>query len=124
MIVIILCGGSGTRLEDYSLPKPLNLINGSPAIFYTLNNLPNTIDTIHFIVAPHLINYNFDTIVTNEFRSKTCIFHNLSYFTRGAIESALLGSLDIISNEDESIVFLDNDVIYEFPDHFFTNKPT
>ena len=124
MIVIILCGGNGTRLEDYSLPKPLNLINGRPAIFYTLNNLPTHIDTIHFIVAPHLIKYNFDTIVINEFRSKKCIFHNLAYFTRGAIESALLGSLDIISTEDESIVFLDNDVIFEFPDTFFTNKLT
>jgi len=122
MIVIILCGGSGSRLKDYSLPKPLNLINGKPSISYCLSNIPDIISTLHFIVAPHLIKYNFDTVVTNEFRNKKCIFHNLPYFTRGAIESAFLGTIDINSdntNLNEPIVFLDNDVLYKFPINFF-----
>lgn len=125
MIVVILCGGSGTRLKDYSLPKPLNLINGKPSISYCLSNIPDIINTFHFIVAPHLIKYNFDTIVTNEFKNKNCIFHNLPYFTRGAIESAFLGTIDIKldnNNKNEPIVFLDNDVLYKFPNNFFDNN--
>lgn len=121
MIVIILCGGSGTRMLEYSFPKPLNMIWGKPAIYYTLKNLPEHVKTLHFIVAPHLQKYNFNEIVTNVFRSKTCVFHNLPYFTRGAAESALLGIKDI-QVTDESVVFLDNDVMYEFPEDFFTQK--
>jgi capsule biosynthesis phosphatase len=118
MYVVVLCGGSGTRMNDYSFPKPLNMIYGKPAIYYTLSRLPASISTIHFIVAPHLIKFNFAEIVTNLFKEKTCVFHYLPYFTRGAAESAMLGTRDF-DNEDESIIFLDNDVIYDFPENFF-----
>lgn len=121
MIIVVLCGGAGTRLEGYSFPKPLNMIYGKPSVSYCLQNLPDEVKTIHFVVAPHLIKYNFTETVTNEFKQKNCIFHYLSYFTRGAIESALLGTLDI-SEIDENIVFLDNDVLYTFPDNMFKEK--
>jgi len=121
MIVIILCGGIGSRMEDYSYPKPLNMIYGKPSISYCLQNLPKSIQTIHFIVAPHLVKYNFAQTVTNEFKSRTCIFHYLPYFTRGSIESAFLGCADIES-ADENIVFLDNDVLYNFPETMFEEK--
>lgn len=120
MILVVLCGGSGTRLKDYSLPKPLNLINGKPSISYCLSNIPESIDTLHFIVAPYLLKYNFDTIVSNEFKNKKCIFHYLPYFTRGSIESAMLGTTEITSSE--TIVFLDNDVLYKFPPDFFNDN--
>lgn len=121
MIIVVLCGGAGTRLEGYSFPKPLNMIYGKPSISYCLQNLPDYINTIHFVVAPHLIKYNFSEIITNEFKQKKCVFHYLSYFTRGAIESALLGTLDI-PETNENIIFLDNDVLYTFPDNLFEQK--
>ena len=121
MIVVVLCGGIGTRMEDYSYPKPLNMICGKPSISYTLQDLPKSIKTIHFIVAQHLVKYNFAEIVTNEFKSRICIFHYLPYFTRGSIESAFLGTSDI-EESNENIVFLDNDVLYNFPESLFEEK--
>ena len=123
MIVVILCGGSGTRMHDYSFPKPLNMIYGKPSITYTLKNLPEGDAAIHFIVAPHLHTYNFKEIVTNAFRHNVCIFHDLPYFTRGAVESAWLGTKEL-PDSDEPMVFLDNDVIYDFPRDFFESKPS
>jgi capsule biosynthesis phosphatase len=125
MIVVVLCGGLGTRLEDYSFPKPLNMIYGKPSIVYCLQNLPDIVTTIHFIVAPHLVKYNFAEIVTNEFKTKQCIFHYLPYCTRGAIESAFIGTTNIKGiSDDENIVFLDNDVLYKFPENMFSDKPS
>lgn len=121
MIIFILCGGIGSRMEDYSFPKPLNMIHGKPSISYCLQNLPEEINVIHFIVAPHLVKYNFEEIIKNEFKSRQCIFHNLPYFTRGAIESAYIGIKDLES-QDENIVFLDNDVLHKFPIDFFVEK--
>lgn len=118
MKIFVLCGGSGTRMKDYSFPKPLNMIYGKPSIYYTLMNLPTTVDTIHFIVAPHLITYNFEQIVINQFPTKKCIFHNIPYFTRGAAETAYIGTQDIEDSE-EPIVFMDNDVMYNFPSAIF-----
>jgi capsule biosynthesis phosphatase len=121
MHVFVLCGGSGSRMNDYSFPKPLNMIWGKPAIYYTLMNLPDFVDTIHFIVAPHLEKYNFEQIVINLFKTKHCIFHKLPYFTRGAAESAWLGTSQLELTE-EPLIFLDNDVIYDFPKDFFSTK--
>ena len=73
MRVIILCGGSGSRLEYYSLPKPLNMINGKPAIAYCLENIPACIDTLYFIASPHLAKYHFEEVVKNLFKNKTII---------------------------------------------------
>lgn len=121
MIVVVLCGGIGSRMEDYSYPKPLNMIYGKPSISYTLHNLPQCIHTIHFVVAPHLVKYNFAEIVKNELKSRKCVFHYLPYFTRGSIESAFLGTKDI-HDTNENIVFLDNDVLFKFPTMFFEDK--
>jgi len=120
MRVVVLCGGSGTRLEDYSLPKPLNMVYGKPSISYALASIP--VDSLHFVVAPHLRKYNFEQIIINEFKTKTCTFSYLPYCTRGPIESAFLGTQDF-ENTDENIVFLDNDVLYTFPPGIFEDKP-
>jgi capsule biosynthesis phosphatase len=45
----------------------------------------------------------------------------LPYFTRGSIESAYLG-MTLFPDTEENIVFLDNDVMYTFPEHFFEEK--
>lgn len=39
MKYIILCGGIGKRNNDYSLPKPLNYINGKHMIEYIVENI-------------------------------------------------------------------------------------
>jgi len=123
MHIFILCGGKGTRMEDYSYPKPLNMIHGVPSITYCLQDIPSECTTLHFIVALHLYDYNFEEIVINQFKTKKCVFHKIPYFTRGAVESAFLGIKDIAVNDDP-IVFLDNDILYKFPTDFFYNHPT
>ena len=120
MRVFILCGGRGTRLEDYSYPKPLNMIHGVPSITYCLQNVPATV-ALHFIVAPHLVEYNFEEIVRNQFKDRVCLFSTIPYFTRGPVESALL-AVRGLEDTGESVVFLDNDVLYNFPPAFFEEK--
>ena len=41
--------------------------------------------------------------------------------TRGPIETAWLGTSDL-PDTNESVVFLDNDVVYNFPPKFFEYK--
>lgn len=77
MKVCILCGGIGSRMNDYSLPKPLNMIYGNPSIYYVLQNLPVYIDTIYFIYSIHLKEYNFEETIINTFKNKKCIFIKL-----------------------------------------------
>jgi capsule biosynthesis phosphatase len=120
--LFILCGGNGNRMNEYSFPKPLNMINGKPLIYYTLQGLPEEIKELNFIVAPHLVKYNFSEIIINIFPKKKCNFHYLPYFTRGPIESAYLGIKDL--NLKGSIVFLDNDNIYSFPSNFYNKYET
>ena len=120
MKVIVLCGGAGSRLEDYSLPKPLNMIYGQHAIAYVLEKLPLTVTDLYFIVSAHLEKYNFRTIVTNLFKTRRCHFLPLPYFTRGPIESAFVGCAELVC-DGEPIVFLDNDLLYSFPTDFFNN---
>jgi capsule biosynthesis phosphatase len=121
MKIVILCGGSGTRMQDYSFPKPLNMIHGIPSISYCLQYLPDSIHELHFIIAPHLYEYHIEQIIINQFKKKKCHFYPLPYFTRGPIESAWLGTKGMPMS-DESIVFLDNDVLYQFPEDFFQEK--
>jgi capsule biosynthesis phosphatase len=121
MKIVILCGGSGTRMQDYSFPKPLNMIHGTPSISYCLQHLPDSIYELHFIIAPHLYEYHIEQIITNQFKKKKCHFYPLPYFTRGPIESAWLGTKGMPMS-DESVVFLDNDVLYQFPEEFFQEK--
>jgi capsule biosynthesis phosphatase len=123
MKVIILCGGIGSRMNDYSFPKPLNMIYGRPAISYVLENLPENIIDLYFIYGKHLKNYNFEETIINLFKRKICHFHVLDYFTRGPVETAYIGTCSF-KKDNESIVFLDNDNIYTFPDNFFIDKPT
>jgi capsule biosynthesis phosphatase len=115
MKIVILAGGSGTRLQGYSFPKPLNMIYGRPAIAYVLEKIPDFFTSVHFIYNESLTDYQFETTVTNLCKTRSVTFFKLPYKTRGAIESAFLG---VEGLEEEPILFLDNDVIYNFPDDF------
>ena len=123
MNVVVLCGGIGSRLDNYSFPKPLNMIYGTPAISYTLQNLPPEIRKVYFIYSPHLEKYNFEQIIINQFKERQCIFFKLPYFTRGPVESAWCG-LKYFNNDDEPIVLLDNDILYNFPRELFDIRNT
>ena len=80
MKVIILCGGIGSRMKDYSMPKPLNMIYGKPAIHYALKNLPNEVSELFFIYGAHLKKYNFEEIIVNLFKTRKCTFYCIEYF--------------------------------------------
>ena len=41
MKFVILCGGIGKRCNNYSLPKPLNFIQGKHMIEYVIENIPS-----------------------------------------------------------------------------------
>ena len=48
MKYIILCGGIGKRCNQYSLPKPLNYVNGRHLIEYIIDSIPsNEINIIY-----------------------------------------------------------------------------
>lgn len=119
MRLVILCGGMGTRLNNYSFPKPLNKINGRYAIEYVLDHIPKDIP-IHFIYSSILCFYNFDTVIKSIFKNRTLSFFKLDYITRGPVESAYLGTKSI--KEDDPIIFLDNDVINFYPSDFFQER--
>lgn len=119
---IILCGGIGRRNNSYSLPKPLNYINGRHMIEYIIENIPA--NEIYIIYNIALAQYNFEEIVINRIKTKKFYFAQVEYLTRGAVETARIGiskflehthSSSSISSED-SLVFLDNDNIHTLSD--------
>jgi capsule biosynthesis phosphatase len=62
-----------------------------------------------------LKDYNFEEIVINSFKSHTFHFASINYLTRGAVETAYVGINNFNIQEDESIVFIDNDNIHVYP---------
>jgi len=117
MKIFILCGSSGERTHSYSFPKPLNMIYGKPAVYYSLKDIPAKFKSFHFIYAKHLCEYNFEQVVLSLFKDRNCSFKCIDYFTRGPVETAYIGLKDSV-DDDEPIIFLDNDNIYRFPDTF------
>lgn len=110
MKYIILCGGIGKRCNNYSLPKPLNLIQGRHMIEYIIENIPS--NDIYIIYNIFLNDYNFREIVINKFKSKNIHFSCVEYLTRGAVETAYIGLKQLNINTDENIVFIDNDNLH------------
>lgn len=72
MKYILLCGGLGSRYNNYSLPKPLNYINGKHMIEFTIENIPS--DEIYIIYNIFLDEYMFKEIVINLFKKKNILF--------------------------------------------------
>jgi capsule biosynthesis phosphatase len=117
MKYIILCGGIGKRLTNYSLPKPLNLIQGRHMIEYVIDNIPS--NEIFIIYNIFLDEYNFQEILINKCKSKKLHFSQIDYLTRGAVETAFVGINKFIKyiGDDENIVFIDNDNIHNITKH-------
>lgn len=108
--IVILCGGLGTRLESV-YHKPLNLVKGVPMIDYMISSLHN-VNEIHIFYNKELETYGFRQFLLNTFKEITFSFYELPYQTRGPVESVLLG-IKQFPFEDDTILFLDNDNIYE-----------
>jgi GTP:adenosylcobinamide-phosphate guanylyltransferase len=119
MKYIILCGGIGKRCSGYSLPKPLNYVNGKHMIEHVIQNIPSS--EIYIIYNIYLDKYNFQEIIINQFKEHIFYFSKVDYLTRGAVETAYVGiqSFDIPS--DEIIVFMDNDNMCTFSQEFIDN---
>ena len=115
MKYILLCGGIGKRCNNYSLPKPLNYINGKYMIEYIIKNIPS--NELYIIYNIYLKEYNFEEIVINLFKTKKIFFSYIDYLTRGAVETAYVGinKLNFKLDDQEPIVFIDNDNIHSFP---------
>jgi capsule biosynthesis phosphatase len=113
MIYILLCGGIGSRYNKYSLPKPLNYIEGKHMIEFIIENIPS--DEIYIIYNIFLDEYNFKEIVINKFKNKIFHFSCVEYLTRGAVETAYIGiqSFNNLININENIVFIDNDNLHD-----------
>ncbi len=121
MNIVILSGGLGTRLESYSYPKPLNKIHNRYAIEYVLESLPDQPFHIHFVYNDILQSFNFKEIIQNLKITRTFSFSffKLPYITRGAVESAYIGTISENLNTGVNTVFIDNDVINSYPPDFF-----
>jgi capsule biosynthesis phosphatase len=119
MKYILLCGGVGKRNKNYSLPKPLNYINGKHMIEYTIENIPSR--EIYIIYNIFLDKYNFKEIVSNKFKEHTFFFSCVDYLTRGAVETAYIGINNFNNlSPDNNIIFIDNDNLHSFS-NFTTN---
>jgi len=123
MKYVLLCGGIGTRYNKYSLPKPLNYIHGKHMIEYTIENIPSY--EIYIIYNALLNEYNFREIVKNKCKKKTFHFSCIEYTTRGAVESAYIGMQHFNIENNENVVFIDNDNLHslenisgKFDSHF------
>jgi len=69
-----------------------------------------------FVYGAHLKKYNFEETVINLFKDRKFTFYCVDYFTRGALETAFIGTKSLAG--DGPVVFLDNDNIYNFPSGF------
>ena len=111
MKFIILCGGIGKRCNNYSLPKPLNFIQGRHMIEYVIENIPS--NEVYIIYNIFLNDYNFCEILINKFKNKKLHFSCVDYLTRGAVETAYIG-IQKFNMNDDNIVFIDNDNVHTF----------
>lgn len=112
MKYVILCGGIGNRNKQYSLPKPLNYINGKHLIEYIIESIPS--NEIYIVYNVMLNNYNFKEIIINKFKTHKLFFSQIDFLTRGAVETALIGIKKFNLNND-NILFIDNDNYHDIP---------
>jgi len=104
--------GIGKRCNNYSLPKPLNLVQGKHMIEYVIESI--FVNEIYIIYNVFLNEYNFCEILVNKFKHKKLHFSCVDYLTRGAVESAFIGIQNFNNLDNENIVFLDNDNLHTF----------
>ena len=105
MKYVLLCGGD--TCNNYSLPTPLNYVNGKHAIEYIIDNIPS--NDIYIIYNICLDEYNFQEIVINLFKTKKVDFYKINELMRGPVETAysFINQLNYIDVTNEPLVFID-----------------
>ena len=115
MNIIILCGGKGTRLEGFDLPKPLCTIKGKSILYHVIESIPKENDKITIIYNENLDKVQFQkTIVHSCCELKDIDFIKINIDTRGPVETAYIGLQKSNFKDDEPIIFMDNDTINQF----------
>jgi capsule biosynthesis phosphatase len=110
MKYIILCGGID---KTTSLPNPLNYVNGRHLIEYIIENIPS--NEIYIFYNIYLKEYNFEEIVIHLFKQKTIHFIKIDYLTRGPAETAYIGIQQLNINDNDGLMFIDNDNVHNIP---------
>ena len=110
MKYIILCGGID---KTTSLPNPLNYVNGRHLIEYIIENIPS--NEIYIFYNIYLKEYNFEEIVIHLFKQKTIHFIKIDYLTRGPAETAYIGIQQLLINDNNGLMFIDNDNVHNIP---------
>jgi capsule biosynthesis phosphatase len=117
MNIIIPIGGTGKRFEDekYWLPKPLIKAHGKPIIFHLLDNLKIKENDILIIVyREEFNNFNFRQLLHKNYPEILFRFKEISFDTRGASETVLLGLSCLDDNEmEDTTIIIDSDVFFE-----------
>ena len=111
MKVILLCGGAGTRFENI-YPKPLNSVLGRPLIEYVLDSLKDALTVLTVFYYYELENYGFKEYLINTYKTILFEFIKIDFRTRGPVETCFIGLKKLKLDENEQILFLDNDNIY------------
>ena len=117
MNIIIPIGGMGKRFADekYLLPKPLIKAHGKPIIFHLLDNLKIKENDILIIVyREEFNNFNFQQLLRKNYPEILFRFKEVSFNTRGASETVLLGLSCLDENEiEDTAIIIDSDVFFE-----------
>lgn len=115
MIIVVLCGGKGTRLEGLDLPKPLCTIQGKSLLYRVLDALPSEVQSVTLFYNAALEAVQFQRTVVHSCSMRTDLnFVRIPIQTRGPVETAYIGVHAKMFPPDEPILFIDNDTINTF----------
>lgn len=116
MIVVIPLGGIGQRFKDhgYTRPKALIKIFGKPILYYLLDGL--NLDNVDFVYIPYnreYSDYNFESVLKNDYPHVRFEFFKLENQTRGAAETIYLSLNQLNTENDTPVLCLDGDNFYD-----------
>lgn len=117
MNIIIPIGGVGKRFSNdkYSFPKPLIRTLGETIITKCIKSLSITNnDTVYIVYRKEFDNYNFQSVLKNEFNRLNFKFIAIDFDTRGASETILQCLTDMSQEElNQLTITIDSDNIYQ-----------
>ena len=112
-LILIPLGGLGERFKNvgYTIPKPLINVFGKPILYWVLDNLKISSETILIPYNNSLEKYNFENKLTHDYPNINFFFHKLDNNTRGCAESICI-ILNKLSVDDCPIICIDGDNFY------------
>jgi NDP-sugar pyrophosphorylase family protein len=113
MKFVLLCGGKGTRMDSFDLPKPLCTIKGKSILYHVLDALPQEAKTVKIIYNEALEKVEFRRVVTHTCSElKQLEFVKINVDTRGPVETVFVGMQGVPLQEP--VLFIDNDTVNIF----------